>query len=276
MSIETRELAGSVGREVLGINLSSELSDDVKNAIRDALYNHCTLLFRGQDLQPEEQIRFTEIFGEAVPHPLNPRPTIPGFNQVLILQNRPGKRGAANDYWHSDISHAATPPAASILHAREVPPSRGDTMICNMYAAWEQLSPGMRKMLRKLRAEHSAEATVRRNERAGTDALRIADIPTPSAHPVARTHPYSGRVALYVSPHFTTNFENMTREESRPLLRLLNEHATKPENIYRHQWAVGDVLMWDNRCTMHYAVRDYDENMPRLMHRTTAAGEAPI
>ncbi len=275
MTIETRSLTGTTGVEVLGVNLAEPLGDNAAGEIRDALFRHCALLFRGQDLPPEAQVRFTELFGPAEPHPLNTRPTVPGFPQVLILENRPGRRGARNDYWHSDISHAERPPAASILHARVVPEGRGDTLICNMYAAWEQLSEGMREMLSRMRAEHSGEATVRRSTEAGTDALPITEVPPPNLHPVARTHPGSGRTALFVNPHFTTRFEDMTREESRPLLEFLVGHATRPENVYRHRWQPGDVLMWDNRCTMHYAVRDYDESMPRLMHRTTAGGERP-
>ncbi len=276
MTIKTRPLAGNIGMEVLGVDLSQPLGDNVAGAIREALFEHCTLLFRGQDLEPAAQVRFTELFGPCEPHPLNTRPTVPGHPQVLILQNRPGKRGARNDYWHSDISHAPQPPSASILHAREVPEARGDTLICSMYAAWGQLSAAMQAMLAPLRAEHSGEPTLRRSAEAGTDALPITQVPPPSLHPVARTHPGSGRKALYVNPHFTTRFEDMSVEESRPLLDFLARHATRPENVYRHRWAVGDVLMWDNRCTMHYAVRDYDESMPRLMHRTTAGGERPV
>jgi len=273
--METRPLSGGIGLEILGVDLSRGLSNAESDAVQDALYRNCCLLFRGQDLAPAAQVRFTELFGPAEPHPLNTRPTAPGFAQVLILQNRPGRRGARNDYWHSDISHAPKPPAASILHAREVPQGRGDTMICNMYAAWEQLSQGMRAMLSRMRAAHSAEATLRRSTEEGTDARPITEVPPPSLHPVARTHPHSGRTALFVNPHFTTGFEDMSREESAPLLAFLTRHATRPENVYRHRWQQGDVLMWDNRCTMHYAVRDYDESHPRLMHRTTAGGETP-
>ena len=275
MSVALRPLTGGIGMEILGVDLEQALPDADAEAIRGALFEHCALLFRDQDLSPQAQVRFTELFGAAEPHPLSTRPTIPGVPQVLILQNRPGRRGARNDYWHSDISHAPRPPSASILHAREVPEGRGDTLICNMYAAWDQLSRGMRDLLSGMRAEHSAEPTARRNAEEGTDALPITEVPPPRLHPVGRTHPQSGRRALFVNPHFTMRFEDMSREESRPLLQFLNSHATRPENVYRHRWAVGDVLMWDNRCTMHYAVRDYDETMPRLMHRTTAAGEAP-
>jgi len=275
MSIQMQLLAGNIGREVVGVDLAQPLGENAAQAIRQALFEHCVLVFRGQDLAPAAQIRCTELFGAAQPHPLNTRPTVPGHPEVLILQNRPGKRGARNDYWHSDISHAACPPSASILHAREVPQGRGDTLICNMYAAWDQLSTGMRAMLARMRAEHSAEPTMRRAAAERTDAQLIAEVPPPRLHPVARTHPQSARTALFVNPHFTMRFEDMSREESAPLLDFLLRHATRPENVYRHRWQVGDVLMWDNRCTMHYAVRDYDETMPRLMHRTTAAGEAP-
>ena len=273
--MELRPLTGGIGMEVSGVDLSQPLSTSASDAICSALYEHCALLFRDQDLAPAEQVQFTELFGPAEPHPLRTRPTVPGFEQVLILENRPGRRGARNDYWHSDISHAPRPPSASILHARTVPEGRGDTQICNMYAAWQQLSEGMRQTLESLRAEHSGEATLRRAQEESTDALLIAEVPPPTLHPVARTHPHTGRKTLFVNPHFTTRFEHMTREESAPLLDYLVRQATRPENVYRHRWAAGDVLMWDNRCTMHYAVRDYDENMPRLMHRTTAGGERP-
>ena len=275
MSVELRALCGGLGMEVVGVDLAAALDEATAGAVRRALFENCALLFRGQDVPPDAQVRFTELFGAAEPHPLNTRPTVEGMPQVLMLQNRPGKRGARNDYWHSDISHAARPPSVSMLHAREIPAGRGDTLICNMYAAWDQLSDGMRDMLSGLRALHSGEATLKRSTEEGTDALPIAKVPPPSLHPVARTHPETGRKALFVNPHFTIGFEDMSREESRPLLDFLARHATRPENVYRHRWQVGDVLMWDNRCTMHYAVRDYDESMPRLMHRTTAAGEAP-
>jgi len=273
--MELEPLTGGIGMEVKDVDLARALSNAQSEAIEHALYEHCALVFRGQDLTPEAQVRFTERFGPAEPHPLSTRPTVPGHPQVLILENRPGRRGARNDYWHSDISHAPKPPSASILHAHEVPEGRGDTLICNMYAAWEQLSEGMRATLSALRAVHSGEATARRAQAERTDALPIAEVPPPSLHPVARTHPHTGRTALFVNPHFTTAFEDMTPEESRPLLDFLVRHATCPENLYRHHWQRGDVLMWDNRCTMHYAVRDYDESMPRRMHRTTAGGEVP-
>jgi taurine dioxygenase len=156
-----------------------------------------------------------------------------------------------------------------------VPEGRGDTMFCNMYAAYEQLSPGMQHLRENLQALHSGEATAKRNREAITDALPIAEMPPPIAHPAVRTHPETGRKALYVNLFFTQRFTDMDRSESAPIMNYIYELATRSENVYRHRWTSGDVLMWDNRCAMHYAIKDYDEHTPRLMHRTTAAGDRP-
>jgi len=273
--MEVRKLGATLGAEVSGIDLSRPLDTAGVEFIRAAFHEHIVLTIRGQSLSPAAQIAFTEHFGAVEPHPLGSRRGHPGHPQLMVLENRPGKPGARNDFWHSDISHAECPPAVSLLHALEVPEGRGDTMFCNMYAAYEQLSPGMRTMLDGMQAFHSGEATARRNREEPTDALPIDDVPSPIAQPVVRTHPDTGRKALYVNPFFTLHFADMSAEESAPVLEYLYEHATRPENIYRHRWQKGDVLMWDNRCAMHYAVKDYDESTPRYLHRTTAAGERP-
>jgi taurine dioxygenase len=269
-------LSGALGAEVRGVDLA-RLDAATGAAIRDAYHEHLMLVFPDQSLSAPEQVAFTEQFGPVEPHPLRTRDTVDGYPTVLILENRPGRPGAPNDYWHSDISHAECPPSASVLHALEVPEGRGDTMFCNMYRAYEALSGGLCEMLLGLRALHSGMATYARSL-GNSDARPIdpSEIRPPQAHPVVRTHPATGRRALYVNPHFTTGFDGMTEEESAPLLRILYDVATRPENVYRHHWRVGDVVMWDNRCTMHYAVRDYTEDMPRLMHRTTAGGEIPV
>ena len=133
----------------------------------------------------------------------------------------------------------------------------------------------MQQLLDSLQALHSGEATARRNREEATDALPISDVPPPVAQPVVRTHPETGRKALYINPFFTQRFTDMSESESAPILQYLHEQATRPENLYRHRWQKGDVLMWDNRCAMHYAIKDYDEHMPRHLHRTTAAGDRP-
>ncbi len=273
--LEVRQLGVALGAEIRGVDLSQPLDATAVNCVRNAFLEHIVLVIRGQSLAPAAQIAFTEHFGAVEPHPLSSRRAFPGFPKLLVLENRPGKPGARNNFWHSDISHAECPPAVSLLHALEVPEGRGDTIFCNVYAAYEQLSPGMQHLLENLQALHSGEATAKRNREAVTDALPIAEVPPPIAHPVVRTHPETGRKALYVNPFFTQRFTDMSESESAPIMNYIYELATRPENLYRHRWANGDVLMWDNRCAMHYAIKDYDEHMLRHMHRTTAAGDRP-
>ncbi len=273
--MEISELSGALGAEMRGVDLA-RLDDAASSAIREAFHEHLVLVFRDQDLSAAAQVEFTELFGPVEPHPLRTRRTVDGFPAVLILANRPGRPGAPNDYWHSDISHAERPPAVSVLHALEVPEARGDTMFCNMYRAFETLSTGLREAVRDLRALHSGMVTYARGlEHNDARAIDLAEIKPPRSHPVVRIHPVTGRAALFVNPHFTIRFEDMTEDESRPLLESLHAVATRPENVYRHRWRAGDVVMWDNRCAMHYAVRDYTEDMVRLLHRTTAAGDVP-
>ena len=274
--IESYPLAGAIGVELRGIDLARTTDENTYRAIHGAFYAHNVALFRDQSLGPAEQVAFTSRFGAVEQHPLRSRRGIDGFPEVLVLENREGRPGARNDFWHSDISFAEHPPGTSVLQALIVPEGHGDTMFCNMYAAYEGLSPGLRRMLDGLKAMHSADALVRRNNEEASDGQPIAEAPEPIAHPVVRTHPETGRKALYVNPYFTSHFAGMTVEESRPLIEYLSARASRPENVYRHRWRAGDVLMWDNRCTMHYAVRDYDDTMTRLMHRTTAAGERPV
>ena len=272
-----RKLSGTLGAEIGGVDLDEPLDETTGGFIDQALYEHIVLVFRDQSLSPAAQVAFTERYGAVEEHPLRTRRNVPGFPGVLILENKPGRPGATNDYWHSDISHAERPPALSLLHALTVPEDRGDTMFCSMYAAYEALSDGLQASLGDLKALHSGEVTARRSRaQENSDALPIEDLLPPRSQPVVRQHLHSGRKALYVNPHFTLRFDRMTDAESAPLLAYLYEVATRPEHIYRHRWAAGDVLIWDNRCAMHYAIYDYDDTMPRLMHRTTAAGEVPV
>ena len=139
-----RQLGGSLSAEVSGVDLSEPLDEETAALIDDALYEHIVLVFRDQSLSPAQQVAFTEHFGVVEEHPLKTRRSAPGFPGVLILETKPGRPGARNDYWHSDISHAERPPALSLLHALAVPEGRGDTMFCSMYAAYQALSDGLR------------------------------------------------------------------------------------------------------------------------------------
>ncbi len=274
--LDLHRLSGTLGAEVRGLDLSRPLPDDLFDALRTAFLEHVVLVFPEQDLAPAAQIAFTARFGAVEPHPLGSRRGVEGHPEILVIENRVGTRGARNDTWHSDISFAPEPPALSVLHGITVPEGKGDTMFCNMVAAWNDLSEGLKTALRPLRAEHSALYLARRNASAENNARAIDDLPDAVLHPVCRRHPESGRECLYVNPAFTQRFENMSAEESRPLLDYLAAHASRPENVYRHHWRRGDVVMWDNRAAMHYGVYDYDAGDERYMHRTTAAGDRPV
>jgi taurine dioxygenase len=274
--LSMQSLGATLAAEVIGVDLSKPLSDDLAGAIRAAFHDNLILVFREQTLSPGDQVAFTRHFGDVDAHPLASRRGLDDHPEILVLENKPGQPGARNDFWHSDISYADIPPMGSVLHAVNAPAPYGDTIFCNMYAAYENLSPGLRRMLDPMTALHSAEPLIRRNNEGSNDGLPIKNIPDPAEHPVVRTHPETGRKALFISDYYTERFSGMTAEESQPLIQYLESRATRPENIYRHRWRNGDVLMWDNRCAMHYAVLDYDETMPRLMHRTTAAGDRPV
>ena len=163
-----------------------------------------------------------------------------------------------------------------MLRAPTVVDGKGDASFCNMYRAWDDLPDDLRERLDGMNAEHSGEAIRRRNNAADTDGAKDIDVRPPEVHPVVRRHPETGRRALYTHCFFTTRLGDMSEHDSAPVLADLEKRATMPDNVYRHRWQAGDVLIWDNRCTMHFADYDYDEDEPRRMHRTTAAGERPM
>ena len=271
MHITARPLSGTLGVEIGGVDLSQSIENQVFAEVREAFHRHLVIVMRGQRIEPEHLVAFTEKFGPAEPHPLGSRRGLDDHPHVMVLENKPGKPGPRNDFWHSDISFDDVPPLGSILYAIEVTEGRADTMFCNMYEAYEGLSAGLKSVLDGMTAQHSAEKLVQEVP----NRLSVDVSPPSVTHPVVRTHPGTSRKALYVNPHYTLNFTGWTPEESQPLLDMLTARATRPENVFRHHWRAGDVLMWDNRCVMHYAVRDYDDTMPRLMYRTTAAGDRP-
>ncbi len=271
---ELRALGPRLGAEMIGFDLAKPLPDDQQAFIKAALRDHVVLCFRDQSLGPEAQIALTAIFGEVEPHPVSPH-HLPGHPEVLVLPNRPGSPGRRNDFWHSDITFSPCPPAASLLHALEVTEGHGDTLFCDMCAAFDDLSPGLQTLLRPLRALHSIQGTEFR-QRAHSKLAKDEPEPVPVEHPVVCRHLESGRATLFVNSYYTDRFADMTAAESQPILDHLADRATRPENVYRHRWRAGDVIVWDNLRSMHYAVYDYDETMPRHLHRTTAKGHRPV
>jgi taurine dioxygenase len=262
--LDVLPLTPSLGAEVRGVDLAN-LEPGGFEAIRAAFLEHHVLAFRDQKLTPEQQIAFGRRFGTLHVHPIVPH--LDGHPEILPIVNL-GKRRTVTETWHSDVSFERTPPMASGLYAIELPPVGGDTLFANQHLAWERLSEGMQALLAKLRAVHTGAglgAALGKGE-----AWREHG----QSHPVVRTHPETGRRALYVNPAFTAAFEGMTVAESQPLLRFLYEAGHAPDLCYRHRWLPGDLVLWDNRSVQHYAVHDHGD-APRTLHRVTVIGDEP-
>lgn len=275
-------VAGALGAEVGGVDLSRPLDEATAAALRAALVDHLVLMFRDQDLDPDAQTAFTATFGAPMRLPyIAP---MDGHPEVIAVLKEADERNISTfgGTWHSDFSFLGAPPLGSVLYAVEVPPAGGDTIWANMYGAYESLSAGLRALLDGMTAMHSGH--VYGAERPPVDIATSTSIAISRnnpeadrevAHPVVRRHPESGRKALFVNPVYTTRFADMTEAESAPLLEMLYEHATRPEHTCRLGWQAGSLAVWDNRCTLHLAVNDYDGHR-RLLHRTAIAGERPL
>jgi taurine dioxygenase len=262
-TIEVTPLAGSLGARISGIDVTESLDDVTMTALRSAFLEHCVVVFADQDLTPEAHVAFAARWGELHMMPMG---HLEGHPYLIVVDTK-GSKSGGTDTWHSDVSFQEEPPAISLLAERVLPPIGGDTMFANQYLAYETLTPAMRQLLDPLRAVHSGAIFARL---AGVD-----ESAAPSAvHPVVRTHPETGRRALYVNSIFTSHFEGMTVEESRPLLQWLYAHCSQPNLTFRQHWSKGDLVMWDNRCVQHYAIHDYGDES-RLMHRATVAGDRP-
>ena len=266
MSLRVTPLTGSIGASVHGIDIKRPIDSATFDELKRAFLKHQVLVFRDQNLfEPKDHLRFSELWGKPVPaSALSPH--LPGFPEITHVTKIP-KETASTEAWHYDSPYTPKPPKISILSALTVP-NGGDTMWCNQYNAYDRLSPTMQKTIAGLRVKFVA---LRLGRMMGFAA---SDLPT-AVHPLVRTHPETGRKALYVGHRETAQqIEGMTVEESRPLLDFLYEQSTSPDNFYRHMWEAGDVVMWDNRCTMHYAVHDYGEQ-ERVLNRITMEGEVP-
>jgi taurine dioxygenase len=262
-TIEVTPLAGSLGAQIRGIDLREPLDDVTMKALRSAFLRYGVLVYPDQDLTPEEHVAFAARWGELHMMPIG---NLEGHPHVIVVEPE-GSKAGRTDTWHSDVSFQEEPPAISFLFARLLPGAGGDTMFANQYLAYDSLTPAMRQLLDGLRAVHTGAIFLRL---AGADESAA---PT-AVHPVVRTHPETGRRALYVNAVFTSHFDGMTVEESQPLLQWLYAHCSQPNLTFRHRWSTGDLVMWDNRCVQHYAIHDYgDEN--RVMHRVTVLGDRP-
>jgi taurine dioxygenase len=275
MPIEFRPLSYALGAEVLGVDLREPCPPETWKAIHAAYLQHGVLLFRGQKISREQHIAFSRLFGELDRHDSLPMDRDATHPELLMVTNdakpdgSPSNSKYTGQMWHSDMSFTLAPALGSLLRGVAVPPVGGDTLFSNMYLAYDALSAKMKALIADLHGVHHAE---RKN--AGMSAQWEAEnrrLNPPVAQPLVRVHPETGRKALYIGEK-VKQIEGMTVEESQPLVDFLVRHATRPHFTYRHQWRNDDLLIWDNRCTSHLAMGDYDPQYRRHLERTTVLG----
>ncbi|MCG5260438.1 TauD/TfdA family dioxygenase [Cupriavidus gilardii] len=280
---DIRPFDAPLGAEVVGLDLSRPLSEADFLRIHRAHLDHHVLVFRDQRITPEQQIAFSRRFGPLQIHVLH-QFQLAGHPEVLIVSNvlkdgKPIGLGDAGHFWHSDLSYKEKPSLGSLLHAQELPAEGGDTLFANQHLAWETLPAELKRAVEGRQAEHTylaryAELQQRSPWRPNLTPEQIAQV-KPVLQPVVRTHPETGRRALFVSEHFTTRIVGLPEDESRALLDALFAHSVKPEFVYRHRWQPHDLVFWDNRSLLHLAA-GCPADQRRVMYRTTIEGDIPF
>ncbi|MDQ2804123.1 MAG: TauD/TfdA family dioxygenase [Pseudomonadota bacterium] len=280
--VRAHRIAGALGAEIAGADLSQDLSDEVSVEIRAALLDNLVIFFRNQNLTAERQLAFARRWGEIHLHPF--MEGMAEHPEVLEIVKRPTDKRNFGGSWHTDQMFAPKPAMGTILYACEVPSAGGDTMFTNQYLAYESLSEAMRKLLDQLRTVCVGDNFKSNGGRSRKElypaqmgSMRVkdpGDVQTTSVHPLVRVHPETGRKALYIGGH-VQRFDGMTDAESQPLIAFLMQHSTRPEFTCRFRWETGSLAFWDNRCTQHFAVNDYPAET-RIMHRVTVCGDAPF
>src|SRR5262245_55148367 len=277
---EVNLLCGAGGAEISGVDASRPLSAEVVAELRRALAEHCAIFLRDQDLTPDQQKTFARHFGPLASTPfIKP---LEGHPEMMRIVREPQEAKKLNfgGRWHSDMTFSPEPVLGTCLYARESPAVGGDTVWSNQMLAFEALSPGLQKMLQGLRVMHSAKRSYGPQGAYADDDLKSMRIKASEealkeqAHPCIRTHPETGRKILFVNWVYAIRFEDMTEEESAPLLDFLNRHSQRPEFQIRFRWRHGSLALWDNRSTQHIAVNDYP-GYRRVMDRVTIAGDRP-
>ena len=281
MSIEVVPAGAALGAEIRGVDLADPIDDATFAAIERAYDAHGVIFFRGQRITPPEQVAFTRRFGAIEFNVFGERWSVPGSPEIVVVSNitedgRPIGVRRAGENWHSDMCYAARPPRGTMLYALEVPElfglTLGDTEFASAAAAWDALPDAIRQRLEGRQAIFDFCG----RKRAFPPTQAEKDRYPPVRHPIARTHPRTGRKCLYVMRDDCTGIEGIAPDEAEALIAALADHIVKPAFVYRHQWRQGDVLMWDNCTVQHRAIQDYDMPQRRLMHRTTMDGAAPM
>ncbi len=270
--IDVRTSTPTVGAEIRGVDLRKPLSEDVFDEVRSAFLRHQVVFFKEQEkLSPDQQTAFARRFGGLHLHPAAPH--LEGLPEVFVIHTHKGSKIANGNGWHTDVSCDAEPPLGTMLQLHHLPSQGGDTLFASMYAAWDALSAPMRAFLETLNARHESEH-VYRGRYSDRDVDDAGKVYPESVHPVVRTHPETGRRALYVNCGFTTGIEGLGKAESRALLNFLFEHIEQERFQVRFKWEANDMAFWDNRCLQHHAMWDYWPE-ERRGHRVTIQGDRP-
>ncbi|WP_296187707.1 taurine dioxygenase [Pseudomonas sp. UBA1879] len=277
MSLDITPLSSALGAQISGVDLSRDLTAEQRNAIEHALLAHQVLFFREQPITPQQQVRFAAQFGDLHVHPIYPN--VPEQPEIMVLDTALTDV-RDNALWHTDVTFLPTPALGAVLSAKQLPAYGGDTLWASGIAAFEALSKPLQTLLDGLTATHDFTRSfpVERFGSTADDLARWEETRRknpPLSHPVIRTHPVSGRKALFVNDGFTTRINELEPAESEAILKLLFAHTTRPEFTIRWRWQENDIAMWDNRVTQHYAVDDYRPQR-RIMHRATILGDAPF
>ena len=278
-TIEVSPIAGSMGAEIGGVDLGVALSNETIDEMHRAFVEHQMIYFRRQKLKPSSQVAVARHFGKPAIYPfLKGLDGQPEVHEIIKTETDTKNFGGG---WHSDTAYKERPDMGTLLYALEVPPYGGDTLYANMYAAYEALSPGMKRLVDGLWAVNNSDKNYPGGRAANLQklggmgaAVKAAPV-LESEHPVIRTHPETGRKALYVNGAHTLRFRDMTAEESKPLIDFLSAHAVRPEFTCRLRWETDTLAIWDNRCTQHCALNDY-QGKRRHMHRVTLEGDRPV
>ncbi|WP_405810197.1 TauD/TfdA family dioxygenase [Streptomyces sp. NBC_00210] len=269
---DIRRVGGRIGAEILGVDISADLDPSIVTEINAALVEHKALFFRGQQLDDAAQIRFAALFGELT----TAHPTVPSVEGQPNILPVDGDEGIRANQWHTDVTFLRTPPKASTLRSLVVPPYGGNTLIANSAAAYRDLPDALRELADRLWAVHTNayDYAEPKSEKAAEHRRQFVSRKYRTEHPVVRVHPESGERGLFIGG-FAQSLVGLSPSESRDILRILQSYVTRPENVVRWTWAPGDLVLFDNRSTQHYAPDDYGD-LPRLLHRVTVAGDVPV
>jgi alpha-ketoglutarate-dependent sulfate ester dioxygenase len=269
---DIRRIGGRIGAEILGVDISTDIDPAIFTEINAALVEHKALFFRDQVLDDDAQLRFASLFGELT----TAHPTVPSVEGQPHILPVDGDEGIRANQWHTDVTFLRTPPKASTLRSLVVPPYGGNTLIANSAAAYRDLPEALRELADRLWAVHTNayDYAEPKTEKAAEHRRQFVSRKYRTEHPVVRVHPESGERGLFIGG-FAQSLVGLSPSESRDILRILQSYVTRPENVVRWTWAPGDLVLFDNRSTQHYAPDDYGD-FARLLHRVTVAGDVPV